>query len=215
MNDITIRPYQEHDRAAVRDIAYATAFFGDSGQSFFTDQEILADVLTAYFTDHEPGACFIAEKENMVIGYLTGTKNAEQVFRVFFIKILPGLVLKSIGRGTFFKVKNLKFIVHFLLSIFRGEFKVPESIKLYPATLHINVRDGYRNFGIGAMLIDTYCQYLIQEKVTGVHLQTMSEHASRFFQQQGFTILGQSKRTYFHYLLHKDTPIYLCGKKLI
>jgi len=42
----------------------------------------------------------------------------------------------------------------------------------------------------------------------------MSENASQFFQQQGFTILKQGKRTYFRYLINKDISIYLCGKKL-
>jgi ribosomal protein S18 acetylase RimI-like enzyme len=214
MNNIIIRPYQEKDRAAVRDIAYATAFFGESGKSFFTDPEILSGVLTAYFTDCEPSSCFVAETDSTVIGYLIGAKNANKILGCFFTKIAPGLFLKSIWRGTIFKLKNLKFIYHFLRSYFQGEFDLPESIKLYPATLHINVRDGYRNSGIGAKLIDAYCQFLVQEKIDGVHLLTMSENASRFFQQQGFTILKEGKRTYFRYLLNKDIPIYLCGKKL-
>jgi ribosomal protein S18 acetylase RimI-like enzyme len=215
MNNITIRPYQEHDRAAVREIAYATAYFGNSGQAFFSDPEILSGVLTAYFTDYEPDSCFVAETDNTVIGYLIGSKNADQITRCFLTRIFPGLVLKSIWRGTIFNFKNLKFIYHFLQSYFNGEFELPDTIKLYPATLHINVRDGYRNSGIGAKLIETYCQFLIQQKVEGVHLQTMSENASRFFQQQGFVILKQGNRTYFRYLLNKDIPIYLCGKKLI
>jgi ribosomal protein S18 acetylase RimI-like enzyme len=214
MNNIIIRPYQKKDRAAVREIAYATAFFGESGQTFFPDQEILSDVLTGYFTDCEPSSCFVAETDNLVIGYLIGAKKAELVLKGFLTKIMPRLFLKSVWRRTFFKCKNLKFIYYFLRSYFLGEFDLPEPIDLYPATLHINVRDGYRNLGIGAKLIDTYCQFLIREKVTGVFLQTMSENASRFFQQQGFTILQQGKRTYFRYLLNKDIPIYLCGKKL-
>jgi hypothetical protein len=215
MNDIIIRHYQKEDRAAVREIAYNTAYFGDSGQSFFSDREILADVLTAYFTDCEPSSCFVAQTDSTVIGYLIGAKYADKITRCFLTRIFPGLVLKSIWHGTVFKLKNLKFIYHFLRSYFQGEFELPESIKLYPATLHINIRDGYRNSGIGAKLIDAYCQFLIQEKISGVHLLTSSENASRFFQQQGFTILKQGKRTYFRYLLNKDIPIYLCGKKLI
>lgn len=214
MNDIIIRHYQKEDRAAVRDIAYNTAFFGESGQAFFTDREILSGVLTAYFTDCEPGSCFVAETDSTVIGYLIGAKNTDKIFNCFLIKIAPGLFLKSIWRGTFFKFKNIKFIYHFLRSYFQGEFDLPESVKKYPATLHINVRGGYRNFGIGAKLIDAYCQFLVQEKIDGVYLQTMSENSSRFFQHQGFAILKQGKRTYFRYLLNKDIPIYLCGKKL-
>lgn len=215
MNEIIIRPYQKEDRSAVREIAYATAYFGESGQAFFSDREILADVLTAYYTDYEPSSCFVAETDSTVIGYLIGAKNADKVLSGFFSKIAPRSFLKSIWKGTFFKSKNLRFIYHFLRSYFKGEFDLPDSVKVYPATLHINVRDGYRDFGIGAKLIDTYCHFLVREKITGVYLLTMSENASRFFEQQGFTILKEGKRTYFRYLLNKDIPIYLCGKTLI
>jgi len=154
----------------VREIAYDTAFFGDSGRAFFSDREVLSDVLTAYFTDYEPSFCFVAETDSTVIGYLIGAKNADAILRRFFLKIAPRLFLKTMGNATFFKSENLRFIYYFLRSVFRGEFSLPDSVKSYPATLHINVKTGYRNFGIGAKLIDAYCKFLVQEKIVGVHL---------------------------------------------
>lgn len=214
MNNITIRPYQQEDRAAVRAIAWDTAYFGEPADAFFTDREILADILTAYFTDYEPESCFVAETENKVVGYLTGTKNAQNVLRGFALKIFPRLLLKSIWTRTLFNPKNLRFIYHFLRSILIGEYKTPNFFAQYPAELHINIKKEYRSLGIGAQLMDTFITYLKQENISGVQLSTMSEKASRFFQQQGFVILHQTKRTYFRYLLQKDIPIYLCGKKL-
>ncbi|HQP91597.1 MAG TPA: GNAT family acetyltransferase, partial [Candidatus Omnitrophota bacterium] len=73
MNDITVRKFSPGDRQAVRDIAWDTAFMGETASVFFDDKEILCDFLTEYFTDFEPDPFFVAESGGRVVGYLAGS----------------------------------------------------------------------------------------------------------------------------------------------
>lgn len=68
---IKIRNYQIKDRDAIRKISLESMFLGEYRASIF-DDEILAHILTIYSTDYEPLSCFVAVKENQVIGYIMG-----------------------------------------------------------------------------------------------------------------------------------------------
>ncbi len=209
-----IRKYRTEDRRSVRDIAFDTALMGDSGLAYFDDKEVLSDLLTLYFTDHEPGSSFVAEDKGDVIGYIIGAKDTKIFSKVFIFKIFPRLLAKMVFRSTLFRPKNAIFLFHALLSFFRGEFKMPDLYEFYPATLHINIKKGYRGTKIGAGLIASYTGYLAREGIRGVHLVTMSDEAASFFTAEGFRNLYHSKRTYLKYILHKETPIYIFGKVL-
>jgi len=214
MSDVLIRSYRKEDKPSIREISFETAFLGHPADVFFTDQEILADTLTLYFTDHEPESCIVAEADGGVVGYLTGAKNASTLNRIFLLNILPRLFLKALLRRTFFDTQNRAFAFRCLKSYFKGEFQMPDFSRDYPATLHINIRQGFRGQGVGARLMDAYLQYLASEKVAGVQLSTMSSEAAVFFQSQGFEVLGQRPRSYFRTLLGKDIVVMTLGKRI-
>lgn len=213
MEEAIIRPYRKEDRAQVRDIAWETAFMGESGNIFFDDKELLTDFLTLYFTDYEPESCFVAEYQSSVIGYVIGAKDSRALRRVSYLSITPRLFLKAIIRAVFLKKKNFNFIFHCILSVFKNEFNEKDFSITYPATLHINLRTGFRGIKVGSRLITAYLEYLAKEKVAGVYLATMSDRARAFFMKQGFELLHQGVRSYFRYLTDKDTPIYIFGRK--
>lgn len=181
---------------------------------FFADREILADFLTKYFTDYEPESCFVVEVNRRVIGYLIGAKNSDFLHDVFLNRIIPKLLVKAIISGFILKNKNMVFILHCLASFIKGEFRGPDFSGHYPAVLHINLKEGFRNLGIGSRLIWACLDYLTKEKISGVHLATISDKASRFFNQQGFELLYKGRRSYFNYILHRDVPIYILGRRL-
>ena len=60
---IKIRNYQIKDRDAIRKTSLESIVLGEYRTSIF-DDEILADILTIYFTDYEPLSCFVAAKGN-------------------------------------------------------------------------------------------------------------------------------------------------------
>lgn len=213
--EIIIRQYLKDDRDYVRQIAWDTSFIGNPADPIFEDKDVLTDFLTAYFTDCEPESCFVAESGKKVIGYLIGTKYVPVLERVFKTKIFPSLLIKSIVNKTLFKKENIILIYHLILSFLKGEFKMPDLCRDYPATLHINLEPGFRHLGIGSRLMSKYLEYLIQRKVPGVYLATMSEKAGEFFKKQGFSLLHEGRRSYFRFILKKDVPIYIYGRRLV
>ncbi len=213
MPEYSIRPYKKEDRSYVRNIACDTAFIGEAAEAFFAGREILADFLTLYFTDHEGQSCFVAEKEAEVIGYIFGAKSEKVLKKISTIKILPKLLFKALISGVIFKKKNSVFFFHCFLSFLKGEFKMPDFSQTYPAVLHINLKENFRNLEIGSQLINTYLNYLNKEKIKGVHLSTLSPKAALFFEKHGFNLLHQGKRSYFRYILNKDSSIYCYGKR--
>jgi GNAT superfamily N-acetyltransferase len=208
---VIIRKFRKNDREDLRRICYSTGFLGNPVSAFLDGDEIFADAITLYFTDYEPGSCFVAESQGKVIGYIIGAKDARRVCR-------PGILLRIFAKiilsAALLKPKNAIFIRNFLVSLFKGEFSEPDFSREYPATLHISIQGGQRGANIGARLVDAYLGYLKEEGVRGVHFATMSERASNFFSKQGFKLLYKGKRSYFNYILHKDLPLYIYGKRL-
>jgi len=213
MEEVIIRPYSQGDRDSVRGLAYDTAFMGDSADIFFNDRQLLEDFLTVSFIDYEPGSCFIAESKRKVVGYLMGLKNTSSLSRVYRFQTAFKLLFKSITHNIIFRRKSAQFLFYCLISFMKGEFHSPDFSQEYPATLHINLAEGFRNQGIGRNLVNVYLEYLVKEKVKGVRLATLSEKAARFYEQLGFIILYKRKRTYFRNILHRDVICYIYGKK--
>ncbi|MHB8154633.1 MAG: GNAT family N-acetyltransferase [Candidatus Omnitrophota bacterium] len=210
--EVEIRKFQPKDRAAVRQIAYATALMGESAELFFQGQEVISDALSLYFTDYEPGSCFVAQINDQIVGYLIGAKNKIAAEVVFNRQIALPLFLKALKSGIFLKIKNLIFIFSCLKDLLINGIRTPDFNRAYPATFHLNIKDDFRGQDIGAKLISAYLNYLKIEGVFGVHLATMSDQAANFFLSQGFGQLYKGKRSYFRHILHRDVPLYIFGK---
>lgn len=209
-----IRKFEPKDRKEVRQITHDTAFMGEAASVFFDGREIISDALSLYFTDYEPESCFVAQANQEVVGYLFGAKNMAASEKLISKKIMPRLFWSAITGNALLKKKNIIFIFKVLLSLIKGEFIAPNFNKMYPAILHINIKAGYRGLDIGSRLISAYLEYLKKEKITGVHLATMSKEAGNFFAKRGFQLLYEAKRSYFSHILHKDVPLLIYGMKL-
>ncbi len=208
-----IRKYQPSDRKALRRISYETAFLGKA-DDLFDEPEILTDALTLYFTDSEPQSCFVAVKNDRVIGYLIGARDEGEMSKVSWYKIYPRLLWTAIIRGLFFKRKTFRFVAGLWESYWKGEFTSPDFSKDYPAILHINIARDFRGGGVGVELVRVYCEYLRQNGVLGVRASTMSQHAKNFFEKCGFGVLYAARRSYLRYYFQKDIPLFILGKKL-
>ena len=211
---VKIRKFQAKDRPAVRQIVYDTALMGESAALFFQGQEVISDAFSLYFTDYEPGSCFVAETNNQVVGYLIGAKNKISAETIFNGQIALPLFFKALKSGIFLSLKNLSFIFGCLIDLLKNGVKTPNFNQAYPATFHINIKDDFRGQNIGTKLINSYLDYLKIERIPGVHLATMSLSAANFFLSQGFSQLYKGKRSYFRHILHRDVPLYIFGKRL-
>ncbi len=211
---VAIRKFSVQDRESIRRISCETAFVGKPREKIFSDDEILADALTIYFTDYEPQSCFVAIANNRVVGYISGAKDTMAMERIFNQRILLGLLMKAFRRGVFFNRKNLQLFWRCFISMLKGEFRAPDFSKEFPAILHINLDKNFQGQAIGSKLIARFLQYLREESVSGVHFGTLSEGANIFFTKVGFDLLFQSKRSYLRTYIGKDLEFYVFGKKL-
>ncbi len=209
-----IRKFNAGDREAVRGITYSNAFMGETAGEFFEGEKIISDALTLYFTDYEPQSCFVAEIKGEVTACLIGAKDKIYSEKVIKDKISPCLFREALVSGVFLKKKNIIFFLNFFSGMIKGELKIPDLVKAYPATFHINVKKGFRGLKMGSGLINAYLNYLKGERIPGVHLATMSDEAAQFFLKLGFCLLHKGKRSYFRHILHRDVPLYIYGKKL-
>lgn len=213
--EVLIRPYKEKDRFSVREISWETAFKGEAAQVFFGDREFLSDLLTLYFTDYEPESCFVAEDtEHKIVGYIVGAKDLRRLKNISLTRLAGRLFIRAIRRGVFFNRKSLAFLFSCGMSFLKGEFIVPDFSQDYPATLHINVRSGSRGLKVGSQLMNAFLEYLKKENMRGVHLATASDNARRFFEEHGFVLLHERRRSYFRYLLGRDIAVYILGRKI-
>jgi len=213
-NNIFIRKFNNCDREDIRRISCDTAFLEEPRKVFFDDDERLADALTLYFTDYEPDSCFVAVKNDKIIGYIIGTTDVKLMQKIFFIRIIPLLIIKALNKRIIFKRNTLNFLIHILLSLLKGEFIRPDFSKKYPATLHINIDKAFRRQNIGKQLIEYYLKFLKEKNVSGVHFGVISESAKEFFIKLGFNILFRSKLSYLRYYLGKFIPYYILGNLL-
>jgi GNAT superfamily N-acetyltransferase len=211
---VSIRKFQTKDRFALRQIAHDTALMGEPAALFFQGQEVISDAFSLYFTDYEPGSCFVAEVNDQIVGYLIGAKNKISAEAIFNHQIALPLFIKALKSGIFLSIKNLIFVFSCLKDLLINGIKTPDFNRAYPATFHLNIKDGFRGLDIGTKLISAYLGYLKIEGVPGAHLATMSEGAAKFFSAQGFVQLYKGKRSYFRHILHRDVPLYIFGKLL-
>ncbi|MFA6349319.1 MAG: hypothetical protein WCY12_00125 [Candidatus Omnitrophota bacterium] len=211
---VDIRPYRQEDKGSVRDIAVDTAFFGNSGEIFLPDREVLGDMLTAYYLDYEPESVFVAEQDSQVVGYIMGCVDTVKSHSVIDKNIMPGIIRKGLLRGLLFKSRTLSFAFFSLRSLIRREFRRPDFSQEYPAHFHINIADGFRGKGLGRKLLDAFCFYLENKNIRGVCAWTFSEGGKKLFSSAGFSLLYNQKVTYFDYLLRKELFLNCWGKKL-
>ena len=186
---LIIRGYLSSDRGSVRKIASDTAFSGSPSDIFFDDRELLADILTLYYTEYERESIFIAEVDGKVAGYLIGCIDIKRYKRIWITKILPLLIVKSIVKTPLiFTKKNMAFLYYCVMAFFKKELFIPDISDDYPAILHINIAKEYRDRGMGTKLIEEYIKYLKNKRVKGIHLTTISSDAVRFLSSISFYI---------------------------
>ncbi len=193
---VVIRPYEARDRAAIREICCDTADAGKPMESFFPDREILADLVTRYYTDWEPERTWVAEEGTQVVGYVTGCFNTRRFVRVMACWLVPVTFCRALGRGTLWHPQVLKLIRTNLRNWLTGGLHRPVSLRDYPAHLHINLRQGSRGQNLGRQLLERFFEQARTAGVSGIHLGVSSENENgqKFFEALGFIPLGRQGR---------------------
>ncbi len=209
--EAAIRKYTPGDKAAVRDICVETALLGAPVDACFDDREIAADIMISYYTDFEPGSCFVAVLNDKIAGYVAGCTDAAARRRKTILFIIPPVLVKLVCRGLLPRKKTLLLCKNFLSGFIAGDFFNPDFSRQYRASLHINVAESARGMGIGGKLLDEYLKHLASEQITGATLETKSEKAVAFFRGHGFIVLFSKKISYLEYLGFSNLKLFIMG----
>ena len=190
-SDIVIRPYQVSDRSAVRQICLNTANRGQPLPTGGLDGQLVADLVTRYYTDIDSRWNWVAEERGQVIGYVTTALDTHAFRRAMAWRIAPVAVCRAIFRGLFFSPVFWNLAQVFVRRLGRNitpHFPVPAR---YPAHLHINLMEGYRGRGVGERLIAATATQLTAQQISGVHATVRADNpgACRFFERMDFTAI--------------------------
>jgi len=188
--DVVVRLYQPADREDVLRIGADTAFFGAPVEKYMEDRRIFCDFFYSYYTDVEPGFCWIAEVKGRAAGFLAGCPDSRAKAGLYIKNVLPAL-LRSLTRGKYRFGPLTRDYLHRLAGTgFRREAPRVD-FSIYPAHLHINLDVGFRGCGIGRKLMTVYLNQLLHANVAGVHLKTTSMNlaACHLYESMGFRLI--------------------------
>jgi GNAT superfamily N-acetyltransferase len=189
MSDVTIRPFELHDRESVLRLAADTAFFGEPVEAYLDDRRLFCDGLYRYYTDLEPQHGWVACASGAVVGFLMGCVDTAAQRRLWMQKIFP-ILAAGVLRGRY--EIGMRTWRHLLALARAALYASPRvDLKRYPAHLHLNVHADWRGQGIGRQLLEAYLNQLHDLAIPGVHLNTttLNSAANRLYEQVGFRLL--------------------------
>lgn len=182
---VEVRPYRLEDRAAVRNICYATGLLGHPITALVPDRELFADLWTAAYTDGFPELALVATLEGQTIGYILGVGDARALPSVLVRRVLP-LVLGRLFRGEY--RSWLSSLPHLLRLPLQPAMHGP--MAQFPAHLHINLLESTRGRGVGRRLLEGFLTQLETQGIPGVQLSTTdrNEAAVHLYERFGFRV---------------------------
>jgi len=209
-----IRPFKLQDKATVRRISCDTANRGEPIDTIFPDREVVADLLTRYYTDYEPNATWVAERASEVVGYLTGCLNTNRYLRAMVLNVVPKAVFHAIGRGALLRRETWSSIKVAARYVRTPGFSRHVPLKEYPAHLHINVRQEFRGQHVGQLLMGRFIEQACTAGVPGIHASVREDNAGgrRFFERMGFTPLFRRPIVLLDKVTHEIRHTIIYGK---
>ena len=193
-DEVRIRAYEPRDRAAVRRLCCETALRGEPMDSLFSDREVVADLLTRYYTDYEPGTAGVAECAGRVVGYLTGCLDRRRYQRLQIAWVIPRASLRAIAGGALGRRETRRLLRAALRTWRLGgawPLRIPGD---YQGHLHVNIERQLRGRQIGERLVTRFLQQAAAARIRGVYATVRGDNPSacRFFERIGFAPVARA-----------------------
>jgi ribosomal protein S18 acetylase RimI-like enzyme len=174
-HSISIRKYQESDRAQVQTICLATG--SDQATQNKAFQDMLLTAFCNYYIEQEPDNCFVATDGQKAIGYILCAENADvwaKNFQELYVDRMDNEAMKPFYSG----------IMNSPLQ-FASE---------YPAHLHIDILPEYQRMGIGSKLMNALVQHLKDKGIRGLMLSVACDNVKgrQFYKKYGFQVLAET-----------------------
>ncbi len=208
-----LRPAASDDHVAIAEIAYATAFFGNSADRFFPDQRLFADLwVRPYLDPYGPGCCnLVCEDDGRVDGYVLACRDLRLLRRYLLLRLAPHL-LRQLLSGTYLRLGGcLPYLLRLLLHPVQFA-----SLPAYPAQLHINLAATARGKGWGEALLRAHLDCLQALGVPGVQLSTTRENeaAVSLYRKLGFEVVAAYPSRLWRPWLGGETVHLVMARKL-
>ena len=192
-NTFVIRSYSSSDREAVRRLCCLTGFLGEPIDPVYEDNELFADFLTTYYTDHEPESSFVLEKDGEICGYLLGSRRP--LFNQLYA-FQQNLVLgfRALLRYSRYNERSRRFIRWILTHGWREVPAAPRRV----AHFHINLLPEARKMSTTRLLMSAYLSYLYrcgEKHVYGQIVTFESRRGEKMFERYGFKVLNRAEIT--------------------
>ena len=189
----SIRSYRLSDRAAVRRLCCQTGFLGEPIDPVYEDNELFADFLTTYYTDHEPESSFVLELDGEIRGYLLGSRRPlfNQLYSFQQNVVLFCRALLRCRRYNQYSRRFIRWMVS------HGWREVPAAPRRTPH-FHINLLPEARKVSTTRALISAYLSYLYrcgEKRVYGQVVTFESRRGEKMFERYGFKVLNRAKIT--------------------
>lgn len=205
-----IRPAQPGDRSAITDVAYATAFFGASAETFFPDRSLFAELWVTPYVDGRGCCNLVAEDAGVIVGYVIASCDP-RAYRRHLAQAIPhvlGLMLRP-SPGT--PAGSARYLLRLL------RYPVPSApVAEFPAHLHLNLVATSRGTGLGTLLLQQHIACLRARGVRGVQLSTTRENAAavHLYEKLGFTVARERSGPLWRPWLGRDTNHLVMTRRL-
>ncbi|MBX3097398.1 MAG: hypothetical protein KF812_11095 [Fimbriimonadaceae bacterium] len=196
---MSIRPFEQKDRQAVRQICIETGLKGNLHE-IFEDSEIFADLWLDPYLRGEPESCLVALAENQVVGYLVA--NQKSGFKFKALKFLIPTVVKVAWRavsGVYKNESSCRFAKWLITNSWREAPRTPRDTPSF----HFNVSEVARGAkALGDELIAAFCDEARNRGHTNFYIQVFSSSKDRplpFYLRVGFEIFDVRETSVFPY----------------
>ncbi len=209
---ITVRQYEARDREAVRQLCCETGFLGKAIDPVFEDRALFADYLTSYYTDVEPEAAFVLEKNGVVKGYLLGSRCPQrQQFYGFF----QNLRLFLIGMSRYPRYSSAtRAFIHWILN---NSWREVPAAPRRTAHFHINVLPEAQSLAGTYVLMNTYFDFLRsrgEKEVFGQMVTFESRRGAKVLERFGFRVVERKEISKYSGLHHEAVYLTTIIKQL-
>lgn len=195
-----VRPFIPEDKEKIRALCCDTGYLGQPIDRIFQDRKLFADLNTKYYLKYEPDSCFVAEADGDIIGYVLGCKYPCKYSLIFYFFIAIPLFLKAFLK-CFTKRYDKKSRTYIKNIVFKGMKERPKRPKK-AAHAHINIKEGFRQKGVGKALFITLLKHFWKngvEKIYGelFHVEKLRDesfytsHGFRVYDKKPTSILGE------------------------
>lgn len=198
---MTIRPYRIEDRNRVEQICVESGLKGQLKQ-YFEDEQLFAKIWLSPFLEGEPYSCWVAEQDDVVVGYLVAS--IRPGFKIRSLRHLSPYLFQVAMKSVSGQYGPLsRRFVKWLLG--RSWREIPKSGET-TSNFHFNVAAAARGSRrIGFELMNAYFGELRSKNIGVFQIHIFASAGKRdlqFFRRIGFKLRGLKRCSLF------ETPTY-------